>query len=40
MPKGLLRFHAPVNDKFITSSCYRRQKFLDSARHLRSHLRL
>jgi putative transposase len=32
MPKGLRRFHASGQRHFITCSCYRRQKFLDSAR--------
>jgi REP element-mobilizing transposase RayT len=32
MPKGLLRFHHTGDWHFITCSCYRRQKFLDSAR--------
>jgi putative transposase len=32
MPKGLRRFHHRGNWHFITCSCYRRQKFLDSVR--------
>ncbi len=32
MPKGLLRFHNSGHWHFITCSCYRRQKFLESAR--------
>ncbi len=32
MPKGLRRFHHTGDWHFITCSCYRRQKFLDSAR--------
>jgi putative transposase len=31
MPTGLRRFHHTGNWHFITCSCYRRQKFLDSA---------
>jgi len=31
MPKGLRRFHHNGDWHFITCSCYRRQKFLDSA---------
>jgi putative transposase len=32
MPKGLRRFHHTGDWHFITCSCYRRQKFLDSVR--------
>jgi REP element-mobilizing transposase RayT len=32
MPKGLRRFHASGQRRFITCSCYRRQQFLGSAR--------
>ena len=32
MPKGLRRFHHTGDRHFITCSCYRRQKFLDSVR--------
>jgi putative transposase len=32
MPKGLRRFHHTGHWHFITCSCYRRQKFLDSVR--------
>src|SRR5215472_14602092 len=32
MPKGLRRFHHSGDWHFITCSCYRRQKFLDSVR--------
>ena len=32
MPKGLKRFHSGGDEHFITSSCYRRQPFLASAR--------
>src|SRR5215475_10484834 len=32
MPKGLRRFHHTGDWHFITCSCYRRQKFLDSLR--------
>jgi len=32
MPKGLQRFHHTGDWHFITCSCYRRQKFLDSMR--------
>ncbi|MGB8128997.1 MAG: transposase [Candidatus Angelobacter sp.] len=32
MPKGLQRFHHTGDWHFITCSCYRRQKFLDSKR--------
>ena len=32
MPKGLRRFHHTDDWHFITCSCYRRQRFLDSVR--------
>src|SRR5215813_4653163 len=32
MPKGLRRFHHSCDWHFITCSCYRRQRFLDSVR--------
>jgi putative transposase len=32
MPKGLRRFHHTCDWHFITCSCYRRQRFLDSVR--------
>jgi len=35
MPKGLRRFHHTGDWHFITCSCYRRQRFLDSVRRRR-----
>lgn len=32
MPRGLARFHGGGNFHFITTSCYRRQPFLGTAR--------